>query len=237
MAGTVPAMRHSHLPLLLLSCSCAVEHHIEDTITGGAEPRCPRVDGSTVDSTDPMFDTTADALLAAAEHTITGPGDTDLVLPDIDDDFSATHSFVFLSAHEAEFEGTGGGSCPGGFGYVIEAEQHVTLSLGNQTVEGMNHVRFFVGEEDPEALSGELVEHLEVDGITQELLDAVADATYGGPRCEPDVYRMGPSPSGDRWSDLRDEAWLALTREHCDEWTTGTVFQGTVARIYLEWQG
>jgi len=224
-------MRHSHLALLLLSCSCAVEHHIEDTITAGAEPRCPRVDGDALTATDPMFDTTADALLLGAEYTATRPGSSRLELPDIEEDFTVRHSFTFLSANEAEYGGPGGygnSRCPEGDGYVIEAEQSIVLSFGNQTVEGTNHVRFFVGEEDPEALTGELVEALTVD-VPQDVLDATR-ALHGAPACGPDEYNLEPFPTSHLWVESSSEGALWILRDQdCDD--AGMLAASVLARM------
>jgi len=177
-----------------------------------------------------MFDTTAEALLAGAEHTATGPGWSELVLPDIEEDFTVRHAFTFLSANEAEFEGTGG-SCPVGRGYVIEAEQSTVFSFGNQTVEGAARVRVFVGEDDPEAFTGELVEDLGVDGITQDLLDAVA-ALYGAPQCGSDDYGMLPHPDREQWSAHRNAARLVANRGSCHDATASAItFNGTLASL------
>lgn len=178
-----------------------------------------------------MFDTTAEALLAGAEHTVTGPGWSELVLPDIEEDFTVSHALTFLSANEAEYGGPGGygnSRCPEGDGYVIEAEQSIVFSFGNQTVEGTNHVRFFVGEEDPEALTGELVEVLTVD-VPQGVLDATA-VLHGAPQCGPDEYNLEPFPANYPWVEESSEGALWILRDQdCDD--AGMLAASVLARM------
>lgn len=217
---------------VLFLCSCKVTHRwgegLHETSPSAA---CARVDGASVSSSDPMFDTTAEALLAGAEHTATGPGWSELVLPDIEEDFTVRHAFTFLSAYEAEFEGPGGYGntrCPEGDGFVIEAEQSIVFSFGNQAVEGTNHVRFFIGEEDPEALTGELVEKLTVD-VPQDVLDAT-EALHGAPACGPDEYNLEPFPTSYLWvEESREGALWILRDQDCDD--AGMLAASVLARM------